>query len=638
MKQASKPIPPAIKPCAYVVSTCLLWVACSEPMTHQTNLGAEAGRDLHSYARPDEIRVRHVAMDLTVSFEERTLVGWATLTLVRVASETDDLRLDTRDLDIRSVESARTDGAFAETSFELDEENPILGRALTINLPPDAVQVRIHYATNPAASGLQWLEAEQTAGKEHPFLYTQSQAIHARSWIPLQDSPGVRVTYEAVIRTPDDVRAVMSAEALDDSADTHAGEYRFAMAQPIPPYLIALAVGDLAFQPMSERTGVWAEPALVEEAAREFEDTEAMMQAAEKLYGPYRWDRYDILVLPPSFPFGGMENPRLTFATPTILAGDKSLVSLVAHELAHSWSGNLVTNATWRDFWLNEGFTVYLENRIQETVFGAARAAMESSLEVDKLIEEMADLPEPDQVLHVDLVGRDPDDGFTLVPYVKGMLFLLQLEKVVGREAFDDFLRAYFERFAFQSITTADFIAYLEEHLLAAHPDAAAQVREWIEQPGLPEGFNRPQSEELTAITRQAEQWLAGNQTLAGLQTAEWTTQHWLAWLRALPDLLDRPQLDELDRAFNFTGSGNSEIHHQWLRIAVRNRYQPADAALEKFLTGVGRRKFLKPLYEDLVKTPEGRRRAAEIYAKAKPFYHPIAATTVDEILGEADH
>ena len=624
-----------------VVSTCLLWTACSDTMTHEPKQGAEVRRDLHSHARPDEIRVAHVALDLTVSFEKRSIEGRAVLHLERVSPGADRLSLDTRDLDIRSVQSAAEMDAFTETSFHLGEPDPVLGRALTIDLPPDAVQVRIDYATHPGASGLQWLEAAQTAGKAQPFLFTQSQAIHARSWIPLQDSPGVRVTYEAVIRTPAGVRAVMSAKALDDGSvdpptDPGTREYRFSMAQPIPAYLIALAVGDLAFRPMSERTGVWAEPSLVERAAREFEDTEAMMQAVEKLYGPYRWDRYDILVLPPSFPFGGMENPRLTFATPTILAGDKSLVSLVAHELAHSWSGNLVTNATWRDFWLNEGFTVYLENRIQEEVFGAARAAMESSLEVDKLIEEMADLPQPDQILHVDLAGRDPDDGFTQVPYVKGMLFLLQLEHAVGREAFDDFLRGYFDRFAFQSITTADFITYLEEHLLAAHPGSAAQVREWIEQPGLPEGYARPQSRELATVTRQADEWLAGSLSLHALPTSDWTTQHWLAWLRALPETLERPQLDKLDRAFRFTGSGNSEIHHEWLRISVRNGYEPADWALENFLTGVGRRKFLKPLYEDLVKTPEGRRRAAEIYAKAKPFYHPIAAATVEEILSQA--
>ena len=604
-------------------------------MTHETNQGSEAGRDLHSFARPEQVRVRHVALDLTVSFDKRSIEGRAALTLERVAPGADRLTVDTRDLDIRSVETAAEADAFAETAFQLGGRDPILGRALTIDLPPDALQVRIHYATRPRASGLQWLEAEQTAGKAHPFLYTQSQAIHARSWIPLQDSPGVRVTYEAVIRTPRGVRAVMSAKALDDAPASRAGEYRFTMAQPIPPYLIALAVGDLAFRPMSDRTGVWAEPALVEQAAREFEDTEAMMQAVEKLYGPYRWDRYDILVLPPSFPFGGMENPRLTFATPTILAGDKSLVSLVAHELAHSWSGNLVTNAGWRDFWLNEGFTVYLENRIQEEVFGAPRAAMESSLEVDKLIEEMADLPQPDQILHVDLAGRDPDDGFTLVPYVKGMLFLLQLEHAVGREAFDDFLRGYFDHFAFQSITTADFLSYLDQHLSAAHPGIGAQAREWIEEPGLPDNYARPRSDELAAVAAQAAQWLTGTLPLDGLKTSDWTTQHWLAWLRALPEALERSQLDDLDSAFHFTASGNSEIHHEWLRIAVRNSYDPADAALEKFLTGVGRRKFLKPLYEDLVKTPEGRRRAAEIYAKAKPFYHPIAAATVEQILSE---
>ena len=626
-----------------VVSACLVWTACSQPathdtvpdMTHETNRGFEADRDLHSFARPDEVHVRHLVLDLAVSFANRSIEGVASLAFERVDRGADSLTLDTRDLDIRRVKCAGTDGVFAETSFHLRERDPILGQALAIDLPPDAVQVRIHYATSPGASGLQWLEAEQTAGKEQPFLYSQSQAIHLRSWIPLQDSPGVRVTYEAVIRTPDNVRAVMSAEALGDSPDARGGEYHFSMAQPIPPYLIALAVGDLAFQPMSERTGVWAEPAVVEQAAREFEDTEAMMQAVEKLYGPYRWDRYDILVLPPSFPFGGMENPRLTFATPTILAGDKSLVSLVAHELAHSWSGNLVTNATWRDFWLNEGFTVYLENRIQEEVFGPARAAMESSLEVDKLIEEIAELPEPDQILHVDLAGRDPDDGFTLVPYVKGMLFLLQLEKAVGREAFDEFLRGYFDHFAFQSITTADFIAYLEEHLLAAHPGAGAQVRKWIEQPGLPKGYARPQSNELATVTNQAEQWLAGHLPLGKVPTSEWTTQHWLAWLRALPEALERPKLDELDRAFQFTTSGNAEIHHEWLRIAVRNNYEPAYAALEKFLTGVGRRKFLKPLYADLAKTPEGRRRAIEIYAKAKPTYHPIATATIDQILND---
>ena len=432
-------------------------------MGAENDIHADSRNDPHSYANPGEIRVTHVALDLDVLFEGKTLAGSALLSIDRLAAETNHLVVDTRDLKIRRVEVRDSRGDFSPTAFELGNSDPILGAPLSISLPADAAAVRVHYATSPGASALQWLDPPQTAGQLHPFLFTQSQAIHARSWIPLQDSPGVRVTYTATIRTPPELRAVMSAELAAAPSGTPAGEHRFVMEQSIPPYLIALAVGDLVFEPMSERTGVWAEPAVVKRAAREFEDTESMMQAVESLYGSYRWGRYDLLVLPPSFPFGGMENPRLTFVTPTILAGDKSLVSLVAHELAHSWSGNLVSNATWSDFWLNEGFTVYVENRIQEAVFGRERALMEATLEVQELEAELARLKPADQLLHLDLSGRDPDEGFTSVPYIKGMLFLLSLETVAGRPAFDAFLRSYFEHFAFQSITTEDFLKYLEK-------------------------------------------------------------------------------------------------------------------------------------------------------------------------------
>jgi len=430
----------------------------------------------------------------------------------------------------------------------------------------------------------------------------------------------------------------MSAE-LTPVPHAPAGEHRFVMEQAIPPYLIALAVGDLVFEPMSERTGVWAEPSVVKRAAREFEDTESMMQAVESLYGPYRWGRYDLLVLPPSFPFGGMENPRLTFATPTILAGDKSLVSLVAHELAHSWSGNLVTNATWRDFWLNEGFTVYVENRIQEAVFGRERALMEATLEVQELEAELARFKPADQILHVDLSGRDPDEGFTSVPYIKGMLFLLSLEAAAGRPAFDAFLRNYFDHFAFQSITTADFLKYLEETLLKENPAISEQVpiAEWVSEPGLPPGFPRPASNAFSKVREEARRWLAGETAASGIAASEWVTQQWLHFLRALPDSLDDSKIRELDTAFGFSKSGNSEILHQWLLIAVRNEFADTNEELERFLTAVGRRKFLKPLYEELVKTPDGLARARTIYAKAKPGYHPIAVATIDDILARAE-
>ena len=586
--------------------------------------------DRHSYANFKDLRVRHIDLDLDVDFEARQLRGSAALQLEGAAV---NLVLDTKTLTIERVETASGNGPFRETAFDLGKADPILGAPLTIPLD-GADRVRVHYATDPDATGLQWLEPRQTAGKQSPFLFTQSQAIHARTWIPLQDTPAVRATYAAAVRTPANLLAVMSAEM--QSGAERGGEYRFEMPQAIPSYLIALAVGDLVFEPMGARTGIYAEPAVAKSAAAEFEDTEDMMLAVEKLYGPYRWGRYDILVLPPSFPFGGMENPRLTFATPTVIAGDKSLVNLIAHELAHSWSGNLVTNATWRDFWLNEGFTMYIEERIQELVYGAERAAMETVLEIEALKEEMASLDERDQILHVDLAGRDPDEGFTGVPYIKGALFLRTLEKTVGREAFDPFLRSYFDRFAFQSITTADFVEYLQTHLLDDRQEAAAEidVEEWIEKPGLPERRHEPVSGAFETIEAQAAEWLNGAVSAEALPVGGWTTQHWLHFLRTLPDAIPTQRMGELDRAFGLTDSGNSEILCQWLIMAARNDYAAADQALAGFLTAVGRRKFLKPLYEELAKSERGKQRALAIYREARDGYHPIAANTIDGILG----
>jgi leukotriene A-4 hydrolase/aminopeptidase len=595
-------------------------------------------QDLHSYSNPGEITVQHVSLDLSVDFEAKTLRGFATLAVKRQAGAKGPLVLDTRELNVSRTETSSDGGAFSETPFEIGEADKILGAPLRITIRDGATHVRVHYSTAPAASGLQWLEPAQTAGKKQPFLYSQSEPIHARSWIPLQDSPGVRVTYDATIRTPKNLAAVMSAEMSPGAATERSGEYAFEMPQAIPAYLIAIGVGDLAFEQMSARTGVWSEPAIVGRAAAEFEDTEKMMQALEPLYGSYRWGRYDLLVLPPSFPFGGMENPRLTFATPTILAGDKSLVNLVAHELAHSWSGNLVTNATWRDFWLNEGFTVYLETRIQELVFGERRANMEAALEVEALKEEMKGFEPRDQILYVDLAGRDPDAGFTQVPYIKGMLFLRTIEQAVGREKFDAFLRAYFDHFAFQSITTGDFLGYLDEHLLSREPGLAEKLRihEWIHEPGLPGNAALPVSDALRDVETLAKAWIGNPAELKQDSTAGWSTQEWLHFLRSLPEQLSTDPMRRLDEQFHLTEAGNSEIAHQWLLMSVRNRYEPAYARLEQFLTTVGRRKFLKPLYEELAKTPEGRERALRIYAKARSGYHPIAQATVDELLNKS--
>lgn len=611
-----------------------------------------SAQDYHSYANPAAVRVRHLDLDWDVRFSEKTLKGTAVLTIERI-SRTAPLVLDTRELNIEKVETSADGVHYSPGKFTVGSTDKILGAPLTIRLPARANRVRIHYSTSPSASGLQWLAPAQTAGKKEPFVFTQSEAIHARSWIPLQDTPQVRVTYTARVRTPRELIAVMSAEK-GPGRSRDGGYFEFRMLQPVPSYLIALAVGDLRFKSLGPRTGVYAEPSTIDLAARELSDTEKMVVATERLYGPYRWGRYDILVLPPSFPYGGMENPRLTFATPTILAGDKSLVSLVAHELAHSWSGNLVTNATWSDFWLNEGFTTYLERRILEAVYGHAREEMEATLGLRDLNDDIAALPDADEILHIDLKGRDPDDGSTDIPYEKGALFLRHLEQTFGRARFDSFLRAYFDHFAFQSITTKQFVTYLKQNLLDKDPALAARVPvdEWIYKPGLPASAPKPTSSAFAQVEEQAMRWLRREVTPEKIPTANWTTQEWQHFLKFVQDQLTKgfagdrvvlsvspgtappsARMEELDKAFHLTSSGNSEIAFQWLMMSIQNRYEQAYPRLEEFLMSIGRRKFIKPLYEELAKTPEGKERAMRIYRVARPTYHPIAVTSIDDVL-----
>lgn len=589
-------------------------------------------RDVHSFSRPDEVAIEHISLDLDVDFGRQVLEGRASM---RIDNRTgaSELVLDTKDLEIRNV-TLGPDNRPARFSLG-DDVPPNLGRALTVQLAPGTEIVTVEYSTSPNAAAIQWLEPSQTADGRHPFLLTQSQAILARTWIPLQDTPTVRFTYDATVKVPAGLIAVMSAE--NPTEKNPSGVYQFRMPQAIPSYLMALAVGDLAFHAWDSRTGVYAEPSVIRRAAWEFADTPKMMEAAERLYGPYRWGRYDLLVLPPSFPFGGMENPRLTFATPTILAGDRSLVALVAHELAHSWSGNLVTNATWEDFWLNEGFTTYITQRIMEEVYGRDYSEMLAVLSIQDLQDQVSALgaSSPDTHLFLDLDGRDPDEGMTDIAYEKGHHFLRMIEETVGRDRFDAFLREYFDRYAFRSITTREFLAYLDRELLAGDPALKARLRidEWVYGPGIPANVPRPQSPAFAEVDAQLARFAAGTPP-ASLDTGDWTTHEWLHFIRNLPAPLSRDRMAALDAAFKFTESGNAEILGIWFEQAIKNDYAAAYPAMERFLTSMGRRKFLTPLYSAMVKTPEGKKMALEIYRKARPGYHSVSRQTIDGIVG----
>ena len=590
-------------------------------------------KDIHSYADPAVARVTHVALDLTANFDTRTMQGTATLDVVAEGASP-VLSLDTSRLTIQSVR----DGQGKDLPFRLEAADKVMGAALRIE-PGAARRVVVAYASSPDADALQWLSPAQTAGGKQPYLFSQGEAILTRSWVPTQDSPGIRQTWEATIRAPAVLTVVMSGERTAEPRDIAGGmrEWRYRMDHPVAPYLIAIGIGELGFQSLGARTGVYTEPSRLAAAANELADIEKMVSAAESLYGPYRWGRYDLLVLPPSFPFGGMENPRLTFATPTIIAGDRSLVDLVAHELAHSWSGNLVSNATWADFWLNEGFTDYFENRIMEKVYGKETADMLADLRWDDLndtIRELGGLKSADTRLHLDLAGRNPDDGMTDIAYAKGATFLRTIEAAVGRERWDAYLKDYFDRHAFQPQTSAGFIADLRGHLLKG--DAALEqklrIDEWVYQPGLPDNAVRVVSPLLASIDQRAAAFSSKGITAADLK--DWNTSQRVRYLNRLPRKLGAAQLAALSQAMNLEAQRNSEVRFAWLRLAIANRYPPAVANLEDFLTSMGRRKFVLPLFTDLVAQGDwGRALAQRIYATARPGYHSVTVGSVDKVV-----
>lgn len=607
-----------------------LALACQQKNNNANLSSAKHGRDVHSFAEPEKALVKHLDLDIRVDFTTRLISGKASWTIDNPGNST-GIIFDTRQLQIDRITLGDDE---KETTFSLGEEVEYLGRPLKVKIGPETKKVNIYYSSSKDAAAVQWLNPQQTAGKKFPFLFTQSQAILARTWIPCQDSPGIRFTYTARVEVPKELLALMSAE--NPQQKNEEGIYNFRQPNPIPSYLMALAVGDMEFKAIDKRTGVYAEPVTLEKAVYELADMGKMTDAAEKIYGPYKWGRYDVLVLPPSFPFGGMENPMLTFATPTIIAGDRSLVSLIAHELAHSWSGNLVTNATWNDFWLNEGFTTYFERRIVEDVYGKDEARMQELLGyqgLQSLVEEMG-ATNTDTKLKASYEGRDPDEGVSDIAYEKGYSFLRTIEEAVGREKFDSFLKQYFTSHAFSSVTTEEFLAYLNDNLIKgdkALKDKIA-INSWVYEGGLPENSPPVGSDNFKTIDSLITKWQSSG-AVSTLDQGELSSNEALYLISHLPENITAQQMADLDRIFKFTASGNSEIQAAWYTLAVQKKYLPAYSNIETFLIEVGRRKFLMPLYKEMVKTPEGKEWAKRIYAKARPNYHSVAYNSIDELV-----
>ena len=584
--------------------------------------------DIHSFAQPDTARIKHLSLNIDVDFDSSIIRGVAAYNIENHGAK--KIHFDIADLSIEKVYIDHPDkrNQLKSVDFKIIKGN-IYGDDLVVPINEFTNTVHIVYKTTPQSRSLQWLNPNQTNDKKSPFLYSQGSTILTRSWIPIQDSPGIRLTYDATVQVPLGMLALMSAE--NPREKNRFGTYQFKQTKEVPPYLIALAVGDIEYRKIGKRTGVYAEPGFLDAAASEFSEMENMLIMAEDLLGPYNWDVYEILTLPPSFPYGGMENPRLTFVTPTIVTGDKSLITLIAHEIAHSWSGNLVTNATWDDFWLNEGFTVYIEQRIMEGLYGKDYADMIAQIGYEDLEVAMNVLDSSDTKLKLNLAGRNPDDGITDVAYEKGSYFLKEIEKTVGRNKFDPFLMQYFMDFSNKSLTTEDFLEYLDENLL--EPDGIViNVDEWVYSPYMPKDFKPALSKRFLLVEEVIAEWLNGKM-ISNEITQGWSTFEWIHFLRFLPNELSNYQLTELDDQFRFTQSTNSEIQAEWYLLAIKNQYHEADPYLESFLISIGRSKFLEPIYTELIKTPEGMQWAREVYEKARPNYHFISTATLDELL-----
>ncbi len=617
-----------------IIASALVFASCGDKNARTTRQGEStvvdtiAVKDLHTLSNADSIDMKHLSLDLEIDLKTKKLGGWAIWDIDNNKSIS-ILRLDNNNLKIDSV---LVDGKYS--SFSFGEKQEHLGAALLIPIEKTTKKVAIKYAASQNATALQWLEASQTTGKKYPFLYTQSESIYARSWVPCPDGPGIRFTYSARVKVPKGMMAVMSANGNPQQAND-SGIYHFEMDKAIPAYLLALAVGDIRFKQVDERTGVYAEPEMIEKVHYEFADMGKMVVSAEKLYGPYRWGRYDVIVLPPGFPIGGMENPKLTFCTPTVIAGDRSLVNLIAHELAHNWSGNLVTNATWDDIWMNEGFTVYFERRISEAMNDKTYVDMLWELGYQDLEAAVEDFGKDSRKtwLKQDLKGKDADEGLSDIPYEKGALFLCLIEQNVGREKWDAFLKQYFSEHAFQTITTEKFLTYLDKNLLKG--DSALykklDINAWVYGPGIPSNAPRAAMQRFEQVNMQRSNFLKDNNAL-GLNTKGWTTHEWLHFLRKMPKPLSITQMNSLDAAFQFTHAQNAEIADLWFIMSLAANYEVAYPAMDKFLSVTGRQKFILPLYTEMSKTGKTKM-AKNVYQKYRANYHPLAQGKLDKIV-----
>jgi aminopeptidase N len=584
--------------------------------------------DPHSFCDPDQGTIARIDFQLEPDFSQRVLRVRARYDLDRPVRGS--LFLDSKDLGITHVDAG---GSPVRWSF--DRDDPILGQRVHLSELAGVDRLTIDLTTSPKAAALQWLDPVQTAGGVHPFLYTQCQACSARTLFPCQDTPGVRFTYEAEVSAPDPLVAVMAAELVGVRHGGGRAIHRFVMPQPIPSYLFAFAVGNIVFDSIGPRTGVYAEPEILGEAVWELAENEDKLRIAEGLFGPYLWDRYDVLIMPAAFPYGGMENPRLTFLNSCYLQGDRSGAFLIAHELAHAWTGNLVTNATWEDFWLNEGPTTYAETRITEIVEGFATAELRTAGRAARLERDIERLgpTSPMTCLKLSLAGKDPDESYSNIPYFKGLLLFRRLEQAVGRARFDGFLRDYIEAFRFRSITSGQFVEFVQERL----PDVTRQVdlRRWIYAPGLPEGAAEVRSTLLDDVQAVVAAYRQGTLPSAE-RVGGWTGDQRIACLSRLLPGVPASDCAYFESLFQVGATRVGDLRSRFFELAIRSGYREALADYEAFFASVGRYAFHEPVFRALVEETWSRPLARPLLDRWRHRHHAHTVAAMERVLTEA--
>ncbi|VDM33069.1 unnamed protein product, partial [Hydatigera taeniaeformis] len=498
--------------------------------------------------------------------------------------------------------------------------------------------VTIEYCTMPQSSALHWLDAQMTSDKKHPFLFTQCQAIHARSLFPCQDTPRVKFTFSASVLAPREVTVLMGAQRSTPSQKPSI--HYFSQDIPIPSYLVALACGEL--ERIGQRSFVWAEPSVLPWAKAEFEGVDDMIAVAESLCGTYEWGIYDILVLPPSFPYGGMENPCLTFVTPCLLAGDRSLTSVIAHEIAHSWTGNLVTNANWEHFWLNEGHTTYVEGLILERLYGTDYRELFIELGYEELLVCVKYKEgHPLAKMVPCLKGINMDDAFSIVPYQKGSLFLYFLENKYGKGEFDSailsWLKSYISHFRRHSVSTRVWMEFLAAHL-GKNVLQEIDWNAWLYRAG-----PIPWVPKLSTVVDKVAERIKSTPLGSDAESAAYVRgqyetmlplQRQLLWRRLLKCVpLAHDNLLVLNNMLALSTSKNAEIRF----LLVSNLFLSFKLSKTtichalRFLNSQGRIKYTRPLYKALVAWPSIKQQAINNYKANKQYMHPTIAKLVEK-------